>query len=117
MIIHTVRLCLGIFFLLAGGCLLTRHWIAPTWFQRYDPLRMNLGAAFALVFGLLNVVRWYVVWSRRQQLAVPVRTPLQPDPSLVQPQIRPEFDFFQAPIAQHPSVPPPHDDNRRRTAP
>lgn len=95
MTVHTLRLILGLFFLLASVLLFTRHWVAPEWAARYDPVRMNLGAGFALVFGLLNIARWYVAWSRRRMLAVPIRTPLQPDPSLVRPEFRPEFDFVR----------------------
>ena len=55
---------------------------------------MNLGGVFALVFGCLNLVRWYLVWSHRRNLATPVRAPLQPDPSLVRPEPpNPELDF------------------------
>jgi hypothetical protein len=55
---------------------------------------MNLGGVFALVFGCLNLVRWYIAWSARRERATPVRTPLQPDPSVVRPEPpNPELDF------------------------
>lgn len=91
--ISALRLLVGIFFLSASVVLSLRYWIAPEWAARYDPLRMNLGAAFAFVFGLLNLTRWYLSWSQRRMRAIPVRYPLQPDPSLVRPELRPEFDF------------------------
>jgi hypothetical protein len=94
MSIATLRLIVGVFFLLASVFLALRYWIVPEWASRYDPLRMNLGAAFALVFGLLNLTRWYLSWSQRQRMALPVRYPLQPDPSLVRPEVRPELDFL-----------------------
>jgi hypothetical protein len=100
--ISTLRLLVGIFFLLASAFLALRSWIAPEWAARYDPLRMNLGAAFALVFGLLNLTRWYLSWSQRRMQAMPVRTPLQPDPSLVRPELRPEFDFSLPPSQTEP---------------
>ncbi len=96
MSIATLRLIVGIFFLVACGLLVGRHWLAPQWAARFDPLRLNLGAAFALVFGLLNLTRWYLAWSYRRQMATPVRRPLQPDPSLVPPEPPPpeiQFDL------------------------
>jgi hypothetical protein len=103
--IPTLRLIVGVFFLLASALLALRYWIVPEWAARYDPLRMNLGAAFAFVFGLLNIARWYLSWSQRQRVAIPVRYPLQPDPSLVRPEVRPEFDFMtQQPMTQSPAA-------------
>ncbi|MCS7022289.1 MAG: hypothetical protein NZ703_04555 [Gemmataceae bacterium] len=96
MSIRTLRLLVGIFFLGASAFLWARHWLAPEWATRYDPLRLNLGAAFALVFGLLNVARWYMSWSQQRWATTAVRYPLQPDPSLVRPQLRPELDFQRA---------------------
>jgi len=92
--IATLRLIVGVFFLLASAFLTLRYWIAPEWAARYDPLRMNLGAAFAFVFGLLNLTRWYLSWSQRQRVSLPVHYPLQPDPSLIRPEVRPEFDVL-----------------------
>ena len=60
-----------------------RRWLFPELDAKFDPLRMNLGGVFALVFGCLNLVRWYVARSHRLARATPVRTPLQPDPSVV----------------------------------
>jgi hypothetical protein len=94
MSIHTLRLVLGVFFLLAAGLLFARGWLMPGLDAKFDSLRLNLGAVFALVFGALNLVRWYLVWSYRRQRAIPVRTPLQPDPSIVRPEPpNPELDF------------------------
>jgi len=94
MSVPTMRLVLGVFFLLTGTLLLTRHWLAPGLDANFDSRNLNLGAIFALVFGVLNVLRWYLAWSFRRQRATPVRTPLQPDPSLVRPEPpNPELDF------------------------
>ena len=94
MSVHTMRLGLGVFFLLGAGVLFARKWLLPGLDAKFDSLRLNLGAVFALVFGSLNVVRWYLAWSHRQEKAIPVRTPLQPDPSLVRPEPpNPDLDF------------------------
>jgi hypothetical protein len=94
MTIHTMRLGLGILFLLLAAAVFGRRWLFPELDAKFDPLRMNLGGVFALVFGCLNIVRWYLAWSYRRTLATPVRTPLQPDPSLVKPEVpNPELDF------------------------
>ncbi len=94
MSIYTLRLGLGILFLILAGLIFSRTWFAPGLDNRYDPLRMNLGGVLALVFGCLNLARWYAMWSLRQARAMPVRTPLQPDPSVVRPeQPNPELDF------------------------
>ena len=86
MTIHTMRLVLGIMFLILAGTIFTLQWIRPDLGRPYDPVRLNLGGFFALVFGGLNIARWYVGWSHRRTMATPVRTPLEPDPSLVQPE-------------------------------
>jgi hypothetical protein len=94
MSIHAMRLGLGVFFLVMAAAIFTRHWFFPQFDARFDSLRMNLGGVFALVFGCLNVVRWYIAWSYRRARTTPVRTPLQPDPSLVPPEPpNPALDF------------------------
>jgi hypothetical protein len=94
MSIHTMRLGLGIFFLLLAAAIFGRGWLFPHLDAHFDSMRMNLGGVFALVFGCLNIVRWYLTWSYRRTQATPVRTPLQPDPSLVRPEPpNPELDF------------------------
>jgi hypothetical protein len=94
MSVYTLRLGLGLFFLFAGTLLLVRKWLAPGLDREFDSLRLNLGALFAFVFGALNIVRWYLMWSARRNRAIPVRAPLQPDPSLVPPEPpNPELDF------------------------
>jgi hypothetical protein len=94
MAIHRMRLALGIFFLVLATIILTRQWFLPGWGLGFDPLRMNLGGILALVFGCLNLARWYVVWSTRRARATPVQTPFQPDPSLVKPEPpNPDLDF------------------------
>jgi len=86
MTIHTMRLGLGILFLVLAALIFGRRWLCPGLDARFDPLRMNLGGVFAIVFGCLNIVRWYLAWSHRRARATPVRTPLNPDPSAVRPE-------------------------------
>ena len=94
MSVHTMRLVMGILFLLLGIATLARRWLLPELDVKYNTLRMNLGGILALVFGGLNLARWYAVWSFRRARATPVRTPLQRDPSVVQPEPpNPELDF------------------------
>jgi len=94
MSVHTIRLVLGIMFLCLATAIFARDLLAPGLGARFDPLRMNLGGVLAFVFGGLNIAKWYVVWSYRRTLATPVRTPLQPDPSVVRPEApNPELDF------------------------
>jgi len=94
MSVHTLRLALGILFLVLAGVIFTRDWFAPGLGAGFDPLRMNLGGVLALVFGGLNLARWYTWRSYRRSRATPVRTPLQPDPSVVRPEPpNPELDF------------------------
>jgi hypothetical protein len=94
MSVHTLRLALGILFLVLAAVIFTRDWLAPGLGAGFDPLRMNLGGVLALVFGGLNLVRWYTWWSYRRSRATPVRTPLQADPSAVRPEPpNPELDF------------------------
>ena len=94
MSVHTMRLGLGILFLMLASVILTRQWLAPGLGEGWDPMRMNLGGVFALVFGGLNIARWYMAKSARQERATPVRTPLQPDPSAVRSEPpNPELDF------------------------
>lgn len=94
MAVATLRLALGLFFLAAGALILLRSVIAPGLNARFDPSRLDLGGVLALVLGGLNLARWYAAWSYRRYRATPVRTPLQPDPSLVRPEPpNPELDF------------------------
>jgi hypothetical protein len=96
MSIHTMRLGLGILFLLLAAAIFGRRWLMPGLDAKFDPLRMNLGGVFAVVFGCLNLVRWYVARSHRLARATPVRTPLQPDPSVVRPEPpNQELDFMK----------------------
>jgi hypothetical protein len=102
MTIHTMRLGLGILFLLLAAAVFGRRWFFPDLDARFDRTRMNLGAVFALVFGCLNIVRWYLAWSDRRKRATAVRTPLQPDPSVVRPEPpNPELDFTRPQDGQH----------------
>lgn len=94
MSVHTMRLVLGILFLILATVLFARRWLMPGLDECFDPMRMNLGAVLALVFGGLNLARWYSAWTLRRERATPVRKPLQPDPTLVKPEPpNPEFDF------------------------
>lgn len=94
MSIHTMRLGLGILFLFLAAAIFSRRWLFPGLDAKFDPLRMNLGGVFAIVFGCLNLVRWYIARSRHREMATPIRTPLQPDPSIVRPELpNQELDF------------------------
>ena len=94
MSIHTMRLGLGILFLVLAAAIFGRRWLLPQLDAKFDPLRLNLGGAFAIVFGCLNIVRWYLAWSHRRVRATPVRRPLQPDPKVVRPEVpNQELDF------------------------
>src|SRR5690348_250542 len=81
MSVHTMRLGMGILFLILAGLTFARGWLFPSLAAWGDPVRMNLGGVFALVFGMLNVARWYVAWSYRREQATPIRTPFQPEPT------------------------------------
>lgn len=94
MSIHTMRLGLGLLFLGFAVVIFTRNWLLPGLGVGFDPLRMNLGGVLAVIFGFLNLARWYVVWSARRVQSTPVHTPLQPDPSVVKPEPpNSELDF------------------------
>lgn len=94
MSVAMLRLALGLFFLAAGTVILFRSLFAPGLNARFDPLRLDLGGVLAWVLAGLNLARWYAAWSYRRFRATPVRTPLQPDPSLVRPEPpNPELDF------------------------
>lgn len=89
-----MRLGLGLLFLGFAVVIFTRNWLLPGLGVGFDPLRMNLGGVLAMIFGFLNLARWYVVWSARRVQATPVHTPLQPDPSVVKPEPpNSELDF------------------------
>jgi len=94
MTIHTMRLVMGILFLLLAGFMFGREWILPNLDAKFNTTRMNLGGMLALAFGCLNLVRWYTVWSYRRRMATPVRNTLQPDPSAEPREApNPELDF------------------------
>jgi hypothetical protein len=94
MSVQSMRLVMGVLFLLLAGVIFTRAWLIPGLDARFNSLRMNLGGVLALVFAGLNFARWYVIWSHRRAQATPARTPLQPDPSLVRPEPpNTELDF------------------------
>src|SRR5262245_13997704 len=92
--VQRLRFAMGVLFLLLAGLILARAWLMPGLDTRFDSLRMNLGGVLALIFAGLNFARWYVIWSHRRTQATPVRTPLQPDASLVRPEPpNAELDF------------------------
>lgn len=96
--ISAMRFSLGVLFLILGGVILARRWLMPEAFAGYDPVRLNLGGVLALVFGGLNLARWYAARIVRQSARAPVRIPLQRDPSAApQDEPNPEFDFFKKP--------------------
>jgi hypothetical protein len=96
-----MRLYLGLLFLILAGAIFTRRWLFPEFAAQFDPLRMNLGGVFALVFGCANLVRWYVAAQFVKSSQTAVRYPLQRDPSTA-PQVEPvpEFDFMKQPEAE-----------------
>lgn len=98
MSIHTMRLVLGVMFLLLAVLIFGRDLFLPQLGNRFDPMRMNLGGILAVVFGLLNLAKWYVAWTYQREMATPVRTPLQPNPDMVAPEPpNPELDFLKPP--------------------
>jgi hypothetical protein len=97
MSIHTMRLCLGVMFLILAVLIFARDLFAPALGARFDPMRLNLGGVLALVFGFLNLAKWYVMWLHRREMATPIRTPLQPNPDMVAPEPpNPDLDFTKA---------------------
>jgi hypothetical protein len=93
---HTMRLVLGVLFLLLGVLILTRRWVMPDVGAGFDPTRMTLGGILALVFAGLNFARWYVARAYLRDRSTPVRTPLQPDPTMTPPDPpNPDFDFTE----------------------
>lgn len=89
-----MRLTLGILFLILGAMLLCRELLFPGLFAQYDPIRLNLGGILALVFGGLNLARWYAARAVIEERRKPVHRPLQRDPSATpQEGPNPEFDF------------------------
>jgi hypothetical protein len=105
MSVRTMRFVMGILFLLLGSAIFTRHWLFPEFAAKNDPLRMNLGGVFALVFGGLNLARWYTAWAFVKSSQTAVRYPLQRDPSAA-PQVEPipEFDFTKQPDVERPET-------------
>jgi hypothetical protein len=94
MSVLAMRFVMGLLFLILGIMIFARHWWMPELDNKYDSLRMNLGAVLALVFGGLNLARWYAAWTFQKSTQTPVRYPLRPDPSATpQDEPIPEFDF------------------------
>jgi hypothetical protein len=96
--VRTMRLMMGVLFLCLAFAIFCRQWLFPEFAAGYDPLRMSLGGVFALVFGGVNLVRWYTAWSFAKSLQTPVHYPLTRDPSTA-PKVEPlpEFDFTKQP--------------------
>jgi hypothetical protein len=101
MSVRIMRLTMGILFLFLGCVVFARGWLFPEFAARYDSLRMNLGGVFALVFGGLNLARWYAATELMKSSQTAVRYPLQRDPSAA-PQVEPipEFDFTKQSAAE-----------------
>jgi hypothetical protein len=101
MSVRTMRLAMGILFLFLAAAIFARGWLFPEFAARYDSLRMNLGGVFALVFGGMNLARWYAATQFIKSSQTAVRYPLQRDPSAVPPvEPIPEFDFTRQPDAE-----------------
>ena len=100
MSILAMRFAMGILFIILGIATFARTWLFPEFAATRDPLRMNLAGVFALVFGGLNLARWYAARAFRKSSQIAVRYPLQRDPSAA-PQVEPlpEFDFTKQPDA------------------
>jgi hypothetical protein len=89
-----MRLTLGLFFLFLGTAIFVCLAFFPEVAALNDRTRSYLGGIFALVFGGLNLARWYAARSVIEASRTPVRYPLQRDPSAVpQDEPNPEFDF------------------------
>ena len=93
MAVRHMRLVLGVLFLIVGLGILALRFGAPEAVARFDPLRLFLGAILALVLGTVNCMKWYSGHLWFQQQAMPVRRPLQPDPTAKGEEYNPEFDF------------------------
>lgn len=98
MSVRNMRLTMGILFLILAGMIFARGWLYPEVANVFDPLRMKLGGVFALVFGGVNLARWYAAWAFAKSSQTAVHYPLQPDPSAA-PRVEPivEFDFTKQP--------------------
>jgi hypothetical protein len=89
-----MRLALSMLFLILGCALMTRRWWLPELDVQFDTLRLNLGTVLALVFGGLNLARWYTVQAFLKTRQTAVRYPLQRNASTAAPvDYNPEFDF------------------------
>jgi hypothetical protein len=96
--IRIMRLVLGILFLIMGTALFARDWLFPEFAARRSKLQLNIAGVFALIFGCVNLARWYAASQFMKTAQTAVRYPLQPDPSAA-PQVEPipEFDFTKQP--------------------
>ena len=81
MAVRHMRLVLGLFFAVTACALLGTLALAPDALAGFNQMRLVLGALLALVFAGLNLAKWYAGRLAREQLAAPVRRPLQPDPT------------------------------------
>jgi|ERR1700722_8143284 hypothetical protein len=99
--VRTMRLMLGILFLIMGCALFARDWLFPEFAASRSNIQLNIAGVFALVFGCANLVRWYVAAQFVKSSQTAVRYPLQRDPSTA-PQVEPvpEFDFMKQPEAE-----------------
>ena len=94
MSVRYLRLLLALFFLLAGVGLLVLRFSFPEAIARFDPLRIFLGAIFALVLAGWNLMKWYAAMLEFERRATPVREPLQREPDAARDdRPNPELDF------------------------
>jgi hypothetical protein len=95
MAVRHMRLIISLFFAFAACALLGALAFAPDALAGFNQLRLTLGALLALVFAGLNLAKWYAGHLAREQMATPVRRPLQPDPTNHDDGPNPAFDFSE----------------------
>lgn len=94
MTVRYLRLTLGLFFLVAGAGLLAVRFTVPEVVAKFDPLRLFLGAAFALVLGGWNLTKWYAAGLDFRRSATPGRRPIRREPGAAREEApNPDFDF------------------------
>lgn len=94
MTVRYLRLTLGLFFLVAGAGLLAVRFAMPEVVAKLDPLRLFLGAVFAIVLGGWNLTKWYAAVLDFRRSATPTRPPFRRDPGAAREEApNPDFDF------------------------
>jgi hypothetical protein len=101
--VRTMRLAVGVLLLVMGSALFARDWLFPEFAASRSRIQLNIAAVFAVVFGCVNLARWYAATQFLKSTQTAVRYPLQPDPSAA-PQVEPipEFDFSKQPNEKQP---------------